>query len=296
PRRPDYSDPRLGHVIGPGWPDYEHADIIIVGCPQDHGVLRNSGRAGANEAPNAIRRALYTFPSPSERAGERICDLGDIMVQPTLEDTHRIHQRIVRRILEDGKRAIILGGGNDISYPDVSALHDVTPDLLAFNIDSHFDVRPSDERTSGTPYRQLLDEGKLAPDRFYEIGCKAEVNAIEHERYLQEQGIAVFWLSDLRRQGIEPLLHELLQRHDASAVFWGFDMDVVRTSDAPGVSASYPIGLSAEEICTIADIAGRDSRSKIIEISEVNPRHDIDNRTARLTAQLLARALRAMLA
>ncbi|MFX4693961.1 arginase family protein, partial [Acinetobacter baumannii] len=38
---------------------YKTADIVIIGCPQDEGVLRNNGRIGAALAPDAIREQFY---------------------------------------------------------------------------------------------------------------------------------------------------------------------------------------------------------------------------------------------
>ena len=64
-------------------------------------------------------------------------------------------------------------------------------------------------------------------------------------------------------------------------------MDFVRASDAPGVSAPNPAGLYAEDVCHIASLAAQDPRSRIFEITEVNPDFDIDGRTARLAAAVV---------
>ena len=83
--------------------------------------------------------------------------MGDIELKSSLEEIHDALMNTAYEILKDGKQLIVLGGGNDISYPDCKALSNVSDELLVFNIDSHFDVRESDERSSGTPYRQLLE-------------------------------------------------------------------------------------------------------------------------------------------
>src|SRR5258708_21806568 len=57
--RGDRNDPRLGEVVLRDLEDYEGADIVILGCPQDEGVRRNNGRVGAAAAPNAIREQFY---------------------------------------------------------------------------------------------------------------------------------------------------------------------------------------------------------------------------------------------
>ena len=45
-RRDDPNDPRLGELVKRDPKDYEGADIVILGCPQDEGVKRNGGRVG----------------------------------------------------------------------------------------------------------------------------------------------------------------------------------------------------------------------------------------------------------
>ncbi|MDZ4700249.1 MAG: arginase family protein, partial [Rhodothermales bacterium] len=200
-----------------------------------------------------------------------------------LEEIHDRHREIVRRILRDGKSLIVLGGGNDVSYPDASALAMESPNPLAFNIDAHFDVRADTPRNSGTPYRQLLEEGFLRPELFFEIGYQRFANSPTYAAYLERLGVRGIPLDELGFLGIDEVLHEALEL-TAKAIFWGIDMDVVTAADAPGVSAPNPAGLSASQLLHIADFAGADPRSRIFEITEVNPIYDLDNRTARLAA------------
>ncbi|MBD3401420.1 arginase [candidate division GN15 bacterium] len=291
--RNDPNDPRMGDIVSHDPTGYDNAEIVILGCPQDEGVHRNLGRRGSAKAPRAIRQAFYKLSAPSEAGTHYLYDIGDTVIQPTLEDTHRVHAEIVERILADGKRLIVLGGGNDISYPDCLGLSRVASPVLAINVDSHFDVREDDRPTSGTPYRQLLDQGVLDPAMFFEVANKPEANSAEYLEYLQGKGVHVHPLTDVRAKGIDGLFRPILNDHTADAIFWGIDMDSVRTNDAPGVSASYPIGLTAEEIYEIATIAGGDLRTRLIEFSEVNPEYDVDHRTAKLVGMLMVAAIAA---
>lgn len=288
-------EPTLGETIRHNRRDYERAEFVFVGIPQDYGVARNNGRPGARGAPKQIRAALNKLPALDAASQGLILDLGDIAVASNLEKTQLIQYRVVKQLLNDNKRVIILGGGNDISFPDLSAMSDVFQNIAALNVDSHFDVREGARPTSGTPYRQAIESRKLDPEQFYEIGCKPETNAPKHQRYLEEQGAHIVWLSTLRDHGVKPSIGKILSSVAARSIFWGIDFDVVRSSDAPGVSAGYPVGMTAEEICTIADLAGSDERTRMVEISEVNPVYDIDNRTSRLAAMFIARYLRSTL-
>jgi len=281
-KRGDPNDVRLGEIVRADEAAYGEAQVAILGCPQDEGVRRNHGRPGAALAPDTIRRCLYRLTA-ANLAELPIADLGNTVIQATLEETHALHQAIVEQILRDGKKLVSLGGGNDISYPDCAALAQVATGVLAFNVDAHFDVRADALRNSGTPYRQLIEEGYIRPDRFYEMGHQPFANSFTYAQYLRERGVHMRSLADLRRSGLMQTFHSALES-GARAIFWGLDLDAVRAADAPGVSAPAPIGLTGDELCQIAALAGTDPRTRIIEFSEVNPQFDVDQRTCRLTA------------
>lgn len=275
-------DPRLGERVRDA--AYADASVVLIGCPQDEGVRRNGGRPGAAQGPAEIRRALFRM-TVNGLESLTVFDAGDTAVQDTLEDTHAAHEKAVAQLLAHGKRVIVLGGGNDISYPDCAALCRGAGDVLAFNIDAHFDVRPDAERNSGTPYRQLLEEKLLVPQRLFELGSQTFCNAAAHAQYLKEKRVNVIPLAALRAKGAARVVRRALREAEkASAVFWGFDLDVVNASEAPGVSAPNPLGLSGAELCELARLAGTEPRTRIVEFSEMNPAFDVDGRTARLAA------------
>ena len=290
-KRNDPFDKRLGDVVKGDFSDYERADIVILGCPQDDGVRRNGGRVGARHAPEKIREQLYRL-GVAGLESLTLFDLGDTSVEGSLEEIHERHQQIVRQVIRDGKRLVVLGGGNDVSYPDVSGLVLEHPDLIAFNIDAHFDVRVDSPRNSGTPYRQLLEEGHLKPERFFEIGYQPYANSSTYLEYLSGLGVKCVSRREVQTKGISHLVKSLVET-EADDLFWGLDMDVVRSADAPGVSAPNPAGLNALDLIDLAELAGNDERSRLFEISEVNPNFDIDDRTSRLAAVIIWHFIRA---
>jgi formiminoglutamase len=283
--RHDANDVRLGDLVRSDPTAYTAANVVVLGCPQDEGVRRNGGRPGAAAAPAEIRRCLYRLTINHLPTSLRLFDLGDTQIQPALEETHALQLELVSQVLRDGKRLIVLGGGNDISFPDVAGLARVARELAAFNIDTHFDVRAGDPRNSGTPYRQLLAGGLLLPGRFHEIGYQPFANSPVYEQYLRDLSARLISLADLRAAGVGESIRRCLADVESDcALFWGFDLDVVCAADAPGVSAPNPVGLRGDELCQIAAIAGTDPRTRVVEFSEVNPTYDLDLRTSRLTA------------
>lgn len=288
--RNDPNDPRLGEIVSSDAEHYESSGIVILGCPQDEGVRRNGGRVGAAEAPDAIRKQFYRLTTFNIR--NRIFDLGNISVEGTLEDVHERHTTAVKQLLADGKRVIVIGGGNDISFADGVAMAETYgPEWwIGVNIDAHLDVRLADQRNSGTPYRQLLDGGFLRPDYFYEVGYQTHLASPVYYNYIRDLGVHRISLEMLRSRAeadieLKEGIRETFIGHSSSlSTFFGFDMDAVRMADAPGTSAPSPLGLRAGEFIQLVKYAASLANTKIIEFSEVNPRHDIDDRTTKLVA------------
>ncbi|MFZ0452201.1 MAG: formimidoylglutamase [Ignavibacteriaceae bacterium] len=290
-KRNDPEDIRLGEKVKSEAEYYDEAEVVILGSPQDEGVIRNRGREGAKHAPDKIRGSFYKLTVSEHIEPIKIFDLGNVKIENNLEDIHSRQEEVIFQLLNDNKKVIILGGGNDISYPDCKALSRFKNNPLVFNIDSHFDVRPDKIRNSGTSYRMLLDEKLVNPKNFYEIGIKQHSSSTAHKKYLKKKGSRIYYYDEISRGKIKKILKEILLKKKNKVLFWGFDIDSIKESDAPGVSAPNPVGFSIEEALLIAETAGIDKRTKIFEISEVNPDFDVDNKTSRLAALIMWRFL-----
>ncbi|MBK8467306.1 MAG: formimidoylglutamase [Chloracidobacterium sp.] len=288
--RNDKNDPRLGEIVGREEADYASADIVILGCPQDEGVRRNNGRVGAATAPDKIREQFYRLTPFNIK--KKIFDLGNVFIGSSLEETHETQFKVVTQVLKDDKRVIVLGGGNDISYPDGAAMAEVfgPEQWIGVNIDAQLDVRIAEQRNSGTPYRQLLEEKHLLPTYFYEVGYQTHFCSPVYYEYIRDLGVHRISLELLRSRTeadleIKEQIRQKFIGHSSSLnTFFGFDLDAVRSADAPGTSAPSPLGLRAGEFITLVKYAASLANTKIIEFSEVNPTYDVDNRTTKLVA------------
>jgi formiminoglutamase len=281
----DANDLRLGEIVKNTC--YQDCEIVILGCPQDEGVRRNGGRIGAALAPDLIREQFYKLTNFGINA--KIFDAGNTKIKGSLEEIHERQTETVKQLLSDDKTLIILGGGNDISYPDCRALSEIfgAENILALNIDAHFDVRADEIRNSGTPYRQLLEEKLVLPVNFFEVGWQKQLNSQTYHQYLKDLSVNLTGFEELDLKIFKEKMEAVLNSQSFAVerkIFWGFDVDAVCAKDAPGVSASNPLGLSAKEFVQLAEFAGVKENSKIIEFTEMNPKYDIDSRTAKLVA------------
>lgn len=127
--------------------------IVIVGFPYDEGTIRNGGRAGSCDGPDAARRFIHgrmgTLVNPETGIDLTVIDLydiGDIPRGMKLEEAHKQLQNTVRQVLEFGYIPFVIGGSNDQSYLNYSAFADyvyahypnnVDDRLVVINIDAH---------------------------------------------------------------------------------------------------------------------------------------------------------------
>lgn len=293
--RNDPSDVRLGDTVLRGEKNFsDEVRVCLIGVPTDEGVKRNGGRVGAKEGPDAIRRELYKrtpFVIGKEKSPSDVClfDLGNVKIGKTLEDTHDLLSDTVHALVAAGIVPIVLGGGHDIAYPNFIGFAKGKQTVGVINIDSHLDYRkPAPKRNSGTSFRQMLDLPKspLNAMNFVEVATQSFANSREHYSELIERGATVFSLRDVREEGITKVLdlsYELATT-GTDSLYISFDLDAVNSTDAPGVSASLPTGLTAEEFLTAALFAGKRRKTKLIDIVEMNPKYDTDGRTAKLAA------------
>ena len=293
--RKDDSDPRMGDLVLRGEANVtDEIAVGIVGVPTDEGVKRNGGRIGAKDGPDAIRAEFYKrtpFVIGKEKSPSSVpvFDFGNIKVGKTLEETHNRLSETVQTLVAAGIVPIVLGGGHDIAYPNFVGFSSGKKNVGVINIDTHLDFRkPIPKRNSGTSFRQMLDHPSSALNamNLVEVGIQSFANAADHYSELIERGATVFSLRDVRNDGITKTLELAYELATASvdSLYVSFDMDVVHSADAPGVSAPLPTGFTAEEFLTAALFAGKRRKTKLIDIVELNPKYDVDARTAKLAA------------
>lgn len=293
--RSDKSDPRMGDLVQRNPKDFsEHIRVGILGVPTDEGVKRNGGRIGAKDAPDAIRTELYkrtgfVLGKETSPSSLPIFDFGNIKIGKTLEETHDKLAETVSLLIANNVIPIVLGGGHDIAFPNFLGFSKGKQTVGVINIDTHLDFRkPIPKRNSGTSFRQMLDHHTSALNamNFVEVGIQSFANSEEHYTELTERGATVFSLRDVREDGMTKVMELAYELAAAStdSLYISFDMDAVKGSDAPGVSASLPTGLTAEEFLVAALFAGKRRKVKMIDLVELNPKYDIDGRTAKLAA------------
>jgi agmatinase len=243
---------------------------------------------GAGDAPPKIREVLGCNASNSwtelgiDLGADRVYeDAGDLSF--TEEDVLGAIEKGVDKLIDDGKRPVLLGGDHSITYPIVKAFAKKYPALTIIHFDAHpdlYDEFEGNRLSHACPFARIMEAGLAS--RLVQIGIRT---ATQHQR---EQG---------ERFGVEMVEMRALPAYDklkaTGPVYITFDMDVLDPAFAPGVSHREPGGMSVRE--TIAHLHAIEGEIVGADLVEYNPVQDVAGITATVAAKILKEILGKMI-
>jgi formimidoylglutamase len=266
----------------------------LVGTPDHEGVMNVGGRVGAAGGPAAFRRVFARFRGTDGVHESLGRDVNCAPLSRSLEQNHRAAADRLRDLHAEFPLSVVVGGGNDYSYPQLLGVAEAFAGgsrkklrLGCINIDPHFDVREARPLiTSGSPFRLALDSGLLDPARFVEFGIQRHCNAPELWDYIRRKKVNVVPFESLRGGRASAVFARTLKRLAArcDVVVVSLDLDAVAQAYAPGVSAPQAEGFTPTDVLEMMVVAARERKVRSLGIFELNPAHDLDDRTARVAA------------
>jgi len=284
---------RWHQLMQPLSKDTRAGTVVLMGFACDAGVARNHGRVGAVDGPFAIRRALRNMPvhecSLIADAGDVSCS-GDALEAAQQELADRVaHELAARRF------PLVLGGGHEMAWGSFVGLaaylagSGKAPRIGIVNFDAHFDLRRDARGTSGTPFLQMAHDcdARDWPFRYACLGVSRYSNTEALFSRARELGV-LFKLDDALNETVGGgALASFLS--DVDHVYMTVCLDVLPAAVAPGVSAPAARGVGLDVLEPMIDAVCASGKVRLADIAEMNPRFDIDGRTAAVAARLVAR-------
>lgn len=292
--------------------------VGLLGFACDQGVGRNQGRIGAKLAPDVIKSALAKLPVGSallDRYGisrddlsQLVHDKGNIhcidndeITQNALECAQMFYADAVHEMLNQELFVIGLGGGHEIAYGSFlglwkhlhgTGIAKVPPRVGIINFDAHLDIRQSDVANSGTPFRQIAE---LVGNEYFHymcIGASRFSNTAALFDRAKELGVTIISDDDCYRKSFDVIHTQLVDFiRNVDWLYITVDMDCFSSALVPGVSAPAAKGISMEFVEQCLEYLFQTQKVRVFDIAEINPKVDLDGRSSKVAARLVANVM-----
>jgi arginase len=292
--------------------------VDIVGVPMDLGGFRR----GVDMGPSAIRYAgLRTRVAD---LGYRVRDRGNVRVQDR-DETAEIEYRhggrqahhsdeivraaeelatVVADIVRSGATPVVLGGDHSIGMGTLAGLARAGHRVGVIWIDAHGDINTPDTTPSGNvhgmPFAVALG---IAEDPFPDTlrgttdGTNSVLLAVRdidpgEKDNIRRAGVTAITMADIDRVGMARAMENAIAvASKGDGIHLSLDMDAIDPDEAPGVGTPVRGGLTYREAQLAMEMLAATGKLRSIEVCEVNPILDRENRTATLAVELIASAL-----
>lgn len=264
-------------------------DFVLQGFAVDEGVRRNKGRVGAKDAPDIIRKNMVNFPVVNPDF--RLLDFGNIYCENNeMEVAQKNLAASVTKVLVHGAKSVVLGGGHEVAFAHFMGVRNAFPNkkIGIINIDAHFDNREPEENitNSGTPFWQIVQETNVET---LHIGIQRNSNTLKLFDTAHQLGMKYILADEIFFENLPKVyqkIDELFSK--VEVVYLTVDMDVFNVAIAPGVSAPAYNGIFADAaFMHFYRHILKNEKLIALDVAEVNPEFDLDERTARLSASLV---------
>ena len=270
-------------------------ETVIIGFCSDEGIKRNEGRIGAYSGPMHLRQQLGKLACQQDNY---FLDVGNIQCHDgNLENAQAQLAQVVNYCHEQGFKTLVLGGGHEIAWGHFSGLTHHYPRIGIINFDAHFDLRPvlpNKLGTSGTPFWQIAQYCKSTQNQFNYccLGIQEVANTASLFDTAKNYNVSYLTVdqineSDLALQYV--FLDKFLLNQDA--IYLSVCLDVFNEAVAPGVSAPQGLGLFPAQAIPLLKYILQTGKVVSMDIAELSPPLDKEDKTARLGALLLAKML-----
>ena len=285
--------------------------IGLISVPMDLGA----DRRGVDMGASAIR---YTGLDEKLRAlGHEVVNLDPVAVsEPGTRSPGDPHLKYleqivgaseelaarVRACIDDGAIPVTLGGDHSVALGSVSGAAGVYKRMGVIWVDAHADFNTTDTSPSGNIHGMILaalaglGDPRLVnvggpgphvnPQRITIVGAR-DLDPGERQ-LLREHHVHVWTMTDIDRRGMDAVITEALQvaTDGADGLHVSFDLDAVDPTEAPGVGTPVPGGITYREAQLAMEMIAESGKLTSLDMVEVNPILDRENRTAILASEL----------
>jgi len=210
----------------------------------------------------------------------------------------------VAEIVKSDAMPIVLGGDHSIGMGTIAGLARAGHRVGVLWVDAHGDINTPDTSPSGNvhgmPFAVALG---LAEDPFPSTlrkttdgknGVLLAIRDIDpgEKENIKRGGVTAITMADIDRLGMAKAMEQAIAVvSKGDGIHLSLDMDAIDPDEAPGVGTPVRGGLTYREAQLAMEMLAASGKLRSIEVCEVNPILDRENRTATLAVELIASAL-----
>lgn len=294
--------------------------IDIIGFPMDLGA----DRRGVDMGPTALR--IAGIEQKLKSLGYNVADLGDIFIRnqelqkiknanlkyldEIVKTTDKL-ARIVDKSLNNGNFPLCIGGDHSMAIGTIAGVASHCKknkhELGLIWIDAHADMNTDKTTPSGNIHGMSvaasLGLGEKSLTNLYGFfpKVKPENVAMIAIRSLDQGEIAIikklnlkiYTMTEIDRKGIGFIINKVLKelKQRVQHIHVSFDADALDPSIAQGVGTPVNGGLNYREAHLLMESIAECGCMSSLEVAEVNPILDNKNKSAELTAELIASSM-----
>lgn len=242
---------------------YLESKVIIFSAPLD---ATTSYRPGTRFAGNHIRidSIGIEWYSPYRNLSLKAfdtCDIGDLeMPVGDVNGALDVIYKTTKKIIEDDKKPMMIGGEHLVTYPVVKALLEKHPNLHLIHLDAHTDLRDEFlgmKLSHATVIRRCYEAGA----KVYSFGIRS---GDQHEFEWAKKHIY------LRKYDLNTLEETIDQIKD-EPVYITIDLDILDPAYFPGTGTPEPGGITYKELLGALDLLSELNHIVGADIVELNP-------------------------
>lgn len=294
----DSSQFRYHQVVTPAHLDSlsKGFEVALLGFASDEGVKRNKGRTGAANGPDSFRKAIGSLCWHGRETG--FTDTGNIFpASGNLEKAQQELGKGVAHLLKNSKRSFVIGGGHETAFGHYLGIADYLKStkpngrLGILNIDAHFDLRPYDGIPhSGSPFLQAHEHAREAEIdlKYFVYGLNKHNNTEGLFNTAKDLGAQWVENKDVFSKEQESLEKVASFIQERECIYLTICLDVFDAAIAPGVSAPAWNGILSTHAFKVLELVKSSGKLLSMDVCELNPEFDQDNRTAKLAGMLFA--------
>ncbi|WP_397573024.1 arginase [Silanimonas sp.] len=288
--------------------------VALIGAPTDIGA----GHRGAVMGPEALRVARIA--EALRERGVTVEDRGNLTGPmnpwlpplngyrhlPQVVEWNEAAMRAVEAELDAGNLPVLMGGDHCLGLGSITAVarwcRRTGKKLRVIWLDAHADFNTSEVTPSGNVHgmpvaclcglgpKELTHLGGSAPAITPDVVRQIGIRSVDEgeKKLVKEYGLDIYDMRYIDEVGMKRAMDEALAGIDAEThVHVSFDVDFLDPGIAPGVGTTVPGGPNYREAQLVMEMIADTGRMGSLDIVELNPAFDKQNKTARLAVDLV---------